>query len=721
MSTQSADKPLTLILGVHNHQPYGNFDFVFRQSVDRCYRPLTRAMLDHPQVSWVVHYSGPLLLWLKENDPELLQDIRTLVKRGQVEMLASGIAEPILYTLPPRDVVTQVAAMQDLLAELFGVRARGIWLTERIWEPGLPSLLHPLGIQYVLTDDYHFYYAGMEHEPLNGYFSVEKYGQVMKVFPISEALRYRIPFKPVPEFMAELTQWAQKARTERKPLVLTYVDDGEKFGVWPDTYEWVYEKGWLKDFMEGLAARQDLVETTTLGAVADRMPATGRFALPTASYREMMHWSLPPRAGRVQEELEHELGDERSFSRMRGGFFDMFLVKYEESNRLHKRMLYLSQRLHRLEEEHGDDADAQAILRQARFHLHMSQSNDVLWHGLFGGLYLPFLRGVSFEQVIRGENLLAKLEEPCYLERRDFSCCGGEDLVLRTREQTLVLKPADGGTVYLWDDHVFAHSYSDCLTRRQETYHYKVKQAAQADQAEAPASIHDRVLAKEADLDRYLIYDRHLRASGRLLLTDGPCDAEALRTNRFTSPGDLGGLTFVVAEAKTVPGAGHLVKMHAQAADLGGGSADITKTVSAPLDGAGFDLRVAFSDVRPPANDTAWLWLELNLTLNADDQFRRISVSGEEPLGMRFQKTMEAVDQVLLEDDYRHLALDIGLSVSGRLAVYPIETVSVSEGGFERNYQGTCLSFGLPLAVVLARGAITLSITRLRDDGAATP
>ena len=33
-----------------------------------------------------------------------------------------------------------------------------------------------------------------------------------------------------------------------------YFDDIEKFGIWPETYQWVYEKGWLDNFIQGVLA-----------------------------------------------------------------------------------------------------------------------------------------------------------------------------------------------------------------------------------------------------------------------------------------------------------------------------------------------------------------------------------------------------------------------------------------------------------------------------------
>jgi len=43
-------KPVTLLLGIHNHQPVGNFDHVFRLAYDRCYRPFLDVLEAHPSM-----------------------------------------------------------------------------------------------------------------------------------------------------------------------------------------------------------------------------------------------------------------------------------------------------------------------------------------------------------------------------------------------------------------------------------------------------------------------------------------------------------------------------------------------------------------------------------------------------------------------------------------------------------------------------------------------
>src|SRR2546422_467939 len=121
-----------------------------------------------------------------------------------------------------------------------------MWLAERVWEPHLPRVLAEAGVEYVLVDDSHFALAGLDPDTLGGYYLTEDQGVRLRVFPISQRLRYLIPFAEVEASLEYLA-----ARRGRVPAV-TMVDDGEKFGVWPATHAHVYEKGWLDRFFDRL-------------------------------------------------------------------------------------------------------------------------------------------------------------------------------------------------------------------------------------------------------------------------------------------------------------------------------------------------------------------------------------------------------------------------------------------------------------------------------------
>src|SRR3989441_13244955 len=91
------------MLGIHNHQPVGNFDHVFRKAYERCYRPFLDLLERHPHVRLTLHYTGPLLEWFEKEEPAFLDRLAKLVMANQVEIPGGGVYEPVLSGIPDRD------------------------------------------------------------------------------------------------------------------------------------------------------------------------------------------------------------------------------------------------------------------------------------------------------------------------------------------------------------------------------------------------------------------------------------------------------------------------------------------------------------------------------------------------------------------------------------------------------------------------------------------
>ena len=142
--------------------------------------------------------------------------------------------------------------MRDAVRRRFGVEARGLWLTERVWEPEVAADLSDAGVRYALVDDRHFLVTGIAADRLHAPWWTESDGKRVALFPIDERLRYLIPFRP-PEETAAYLRELRAAGHELAVLA----DDGEKFGGWPGTKSWVYEQGWLDRFVETIMTLVD--------------------------------------------------------------------------------------------------------------------------------------------------------------------------------------------------------------------------------------------------------------------------------------------------------------------------------------------------------------------------------------------------------------------------------------------------------------------------------
>src|SRR5438552_5825488 len=184
---------------LHNHQPVGNFPWVFQQVYEEAYLPMLTALDRHPDVRLSLHYTGSLLDWLNEAHPDFLQRIASLVQRGQVEMVSGGYYEPILPAIPDKDKIAQIRRLTARIERDFGTKPTGMWIAERVWEPGLPRLIREADIEWTVLDDVHFKNVGLEDQDLYGYYATEDQSSVLKVFATSKAMRYTIPWRPVSE------------------------------------------------------------------------------------------------------------------------------------------------------------------------------------------------------------------------------------------------------------------------------------------------------------------------------------------------------------------------------------------------------------------------------------------------------------------------------------------------------------------------------------------
>ena len=513
---------LRLALVFHQHQPAGNFPHVFAEVAERAYAPLVTALYRHPEVKATLHFSGPLLDWLEGSRPDVIGDLADLVRRGQIELLSGGYYEPILVGVPRRDAVGQIRALTDRVAAIFGRRPLGAWLTERVWEPHLPSLLAEAGVAYTVLDDEHFLQAGLRRDEIGESFITEDQGFPLVVYPGSMRLRYLIPFRDVSASLKELRE-----RHEAGAKLVVYADDGEKFGAWPGTYQRVHKDGWLEQFFTQIA-QADFLETTTLEDAWIFQKPQRRVYLPGGAYPEMAEWALDQSAARRFAQARNALKDDLA-SLVALPPWRNFFAKYPEANALHKRMLIVSEELAR-----RSILDASPEVRQAQQSLWRGQANDVYWHGVFGGLYLPHLRADAYGSLLRAERLLAE-RRVASGEQRDYDVDGRDEYLFRGNAGAVFVH-LTGGAVIEWDIYASATNLIDTLARRPEAEHEQLRRAEKSGKlrvgkaAEKEAkSIHEVVRAKERGLVKLLDYDDARRGFFQDALRVGRAEPVSLR------------------------------------------------------------------------------------------------------------------------------------------------------------------------------------------------
>jgi len=708
-----------LLLLIHAHQPIGNFESVFENAYQKSYLPFVKALEKHPGIRVGLHISGPLLEWLDQKHVDYFALLRQLVDKGQIEMVGSGFYEPILISIPPEDRVEQIRRMSDYLEKQFGRRPLGAWLTERVWEPHLPWTLSAAGVEYTLVDDVHFLGAGFELADLFGYYLTEDLNQVVKVIPGLKRLRYLVPFGRVDESL----EFLRRASQAHPGGIAAMGDDCEKFGVWPETFDHCYVHGWLDQWFSAIEKSSDWLETGLPGDLMATYQPLGRADLPAASYTELTEWALPTPARKRFHALLQEFSNRTDvLPFLRGSFWRTFLTKYSEANLLHKKMLNVSAKYRKLAREVRRGLPLRRAVDQAGVHLLRAQCNDAYWHGVFGGLYAPHLRAALWRELVIAEKLADAADHgvPSYAEvfTLDFDADGREEVYHVSESYAALTKPWDGGTMAALDFRVSDVTLINSIQRRPEAYHDKLRQLGAAAPATAggATSIHDATRVKEAGLERFLRYDRWPRHAFRLMLfpTWKKCDDYAelkLEESAAFAGGEYAVAAGTPDRLEMLYQAPFTTRAVLKAPE--GKLLHASKTFLFSRTAKGFEIacHLALSNhTGESLRLNAGLEMVFNL-LAPNEADRYFEWDGtRQPL--RWAGAVPG-GELKLADEWQNVSILLSAAGAREFWVAPIETVTESEEGFERVYQGSQILPVWPLELPLGAlwtGRFTLRV-----------
>jgi alpha-amylase len=245
-----------------------------------------------------------------------------------------------------------------------------------------------------------------------------------------------------------------------------------------------------------------------------------------------------------------------------------------------------------------------------------------------------------------------------------------------------MLNPALGGSLTEIGVLGRRHDLADVLGRRPETYHAQIGAGGGA------RSIHETGPEGQPGLRRLLVYDRFRRAS----LLEGWFDADGVLDAVEPWPASrlaLGDAVF----APTVERSGAAIEVALRHRAEAPVVLDVDKRVT--ISDATITACYRLAGAPGTRLDGRWA-VQWNLAFSAGEApGRYLELVGRPSLGSAGRAG--DVDEVVLVDEWLGLRARLTWSPGAELAWGPVETVSVSEAGFERIYQGLALLLAWPL------------------------
>ena len=418
----------------------------------------------------------------------------------------------------------------------------------------------------------------------------------------------------------------------------------------------------------------------------------------------MGEWALPAGESRTFAAVLHaaQAAGRPEARWLRGAFWRNFQIKYREINDLHKQMLRTSDKVEAMAAGPARDL--------ALDHLYRGQSNDCYWHGLFGGIYISHMRLATYEHLIAAEDMADTVAGELHrTERRDLDMDGQDDVRLAGPGQVVTVDLTSGAGIGGWDIRAVRHALGAVLRRRPEAYHETLRAHEASlggapadppgDEPAAPASIHDIVQTKEAGLARLLHYDPYERRSGLVRLLTPDTDPETWASGRATELGDAVDGAFEIELLET----DRLVATRAASIATPAGAIPIRVVKEIVLGGdrraPTLDLTVTIENRSERAFE-ALLGIEWTVTM--------LGGGGNPAAWWEIDGTRTGHDShgvaaglTALAQGNEHVGIALGTTVSPPAGAWwaPVETVSNSEAGFERVYQGSGLLLSWPLAL----------------------
>jgi hypothetical protein len=284
------------------------------------------------------------------------------------------------------------------------------------------------------------------------------------------------------------------------------------------------------------------------------------------------------------------------------------------------------------------------------------------------------------------------------VELLDYDADGTTDLLFTAPEYQALVKPSDGGTLAAFDFRPASATLINSISRRPEAYHARLREVSHAP-ASAVASIHEQTRVKEPGLERFLRYDRWPRHAFRVLLFDpsrSHADYETLQLEEH--PGFAGGVYQLRTSAEhdaELHRADNLAPAMSKASDAP--RLLLTKRFSFGPAPHGCEVACEINlKLKQPLEKSIAVGIESVINLLATTESDRFFETSAGPENLRFSGALPA-PQLRMEDGWQRVRVSLHAPGAEKFWIAPIETVSESEEGFERVYQGSqILSVWLP-------------------------
>lgn len=141
---------------LHFYQPPTQKKYWIDKITTESYRPLIQGLLRHPAAKVTLNINGVLDNLLDQHGHrDVLDGIRQLMERGQLELTGSAMYHPLLPMLPDDEIIRQIELNTATHRKYFGnnFNPRGFFPPEMAFSKHVAEVVAKLGYEWVIADE----------------------------------------------------------------------------------------------------------------------------------------------------------------------------------------------------------------------------------------------------------------------------------------------------------------------------------------------------------------------------------------------------------------------------------------------------------------------------------------------------------------------------------------------------------------------------------------
>jgi len=217
---------------LHIYQPEDQVDEVLDRIVNESYRPIFRFLIANSNAKLTFNINAVLTeLWDKKGYSDLIDNVRVLLERGQIELTESAKYHAFLPLIPKSEILRQIRLNHETNKFYFGPKyqPQGFFSPEMSYSAKITSVVGELGYKYILADEIAY----------NGKLDQAKFDAIYKIkgTDIDIYLRHKnlsnlimgANVRSIAEIVPVIKKYSHRPKGDSPNYILAAMD-GETFG-----------------------------------------------------------------------------------------------------------------------------------------------------------------------------------------------------------------------------------------------------------------------------------------------------------------------------------------------------------------------------------------------------------------------------------------------------------------------------------------------------------